>query len=72
MKLADIKIGTKLMAGFGIVLALVTLQSLYSIVQTARINDQSTVMATHWMPAACRPGRPKEFPACARPSSNTC
>jgi len=52
MKLADIKIGTKLMAGFGIVLALVTLQSLYSIVQTARINDQSTVMATHWMPAA--------------------
>ena len=43
MKLADIKIGTKLMAGFGIVLALVTLQSLYSIVQTARINAQSTL-----------------------------
>ena len=52
MRLKDVKIGTKLMGGFVIVLALVTLQSLYTMVQAARINAQSTTLANHWMPSA--------------------
>ncbi|MFN7446558.1 MAG: MCP four helix bundle domain-containing protein, partial [Curvibacter sp.] len=52
MRIKDVKIGTKLLGGFVIVLALVTLQSLYTMIQAARINSQSSTIADHWLPAA--------------------
>ncbi len=51
MRPKDLKIRTRLMAGFLLILVLVFVQGLYSVAQTSRVNAQSTLMTAHWMPA---------------------
>ena len=51
MKLSDFKIGTKLIGGFVIVLAIATTQSLFGIYQLRIVNDKSTEIAEIWLPS---------------------
>jgi methyl-accepting chemotaxis protein len=51
MRLSDLKIRTRLMGGFLVIILLVLVQSIYSITQTDRINEKSTLIVGHWLPA---------------------
>ena len=51
MKLSDIKISTKLIGGFAIVLALATAQSLFGLHTLSDVNDKSTEITDNWLPS---------------------
>ncbi|MFN4003505.1 MAG: methyl-accepting chemotaxis protein [Hylemonella sp.] len=56
MWLKDIKIGTKLMGGFVLVLALAALQSLLAVFGTHTLNRNTGELAEHWLPASTASG----------------
>jgi len=56
MRLKDIKIGSKLMGGFLLVLALAAIQALVAIFGTAALNSHSRALAEHWLPATSHAG----------------
>ena len=56
MRLKDVKIGTKLMGGFLLVLALAAVQALVAIFGTAALNSHSRALAEHWLPATSNAG----------------
>jgi methyl-accepting chemotaxis protein len=47
----DLKIASKLLVSFVVVLALTTFLGVFSIVQLAKVNQASTDLATNWMPS---------------------
>jgi len=47
----DLKIATKLLVAFSVVLILTVLLGVFSILQLAKVKETSTDLATHWMPA---------------------
>lgn len=51
MKLSDLKLSTKLIGGFAIVLALATVQSLYGVYVLKQVNDKSTEISENWLPS---------------------
>ena len=51
MKLSDLKLSTKLIGGFAIVLALATAQSLYGVYVLKQVNDKSTEISENWLPS---------------------
>jgi methyl-accepting chemotaxis protein len=51
MNLKNLGIRTKLMGGFGIVLAIAFVQSLLSMQQLHAVNDKSTDIAKNWLPS---------------------
>jgi len=56
MRLKDIKISTKLMMGFALVLALAGLQALLALYGTHALNTNSHELAEHWLPASSASG----------------
>ena len=56
MKLSDMRIGTKLMAGFILVLLLATAQGLLGLLQVGVINDKAADIADHWLPSVRQTG----------------
>ena len=56
MNLSDMRIGTKLMAGFILVLLLATAQGLLSVVQIGAVNDKAADLADHWLPSVRQTG----------------
>ena len=56
MKLADMRIGTKLMAGFILVLLLATAQGLLSVAQVGAVNDKAVEIADRWLPSVRQTG----------------
>ncbi len=56
MRLKDVKIGTKLMGGFVIVLCLAAAQSLYAVYGASELNDNSGEIAEHWLPGTLYTG----------------
>lgn len=50
MKLTDIRIGTKLMGGFILVLCLAAAQTLYAVYGVDELNDNSSQIADQWLP----------------------
>ena len=54
MKLADIRIGTKLLGGFILVLALGTLQGLYGLYQLNGVKNLTQELNTNWLPSGER------------------
>jgi methyl-accepting chemotaxis protein len=51
MKLKNIGIRTKLMGGFGLVLAIAFIQSLLSLQELRGVNGKSHELAEHWLPS---------------------
>ena len=51
MSLSDLKIQTKLLLGFGLVLALLIAVSAFALIQLHRVADQTTVISERWMPS---------------------
>ena len=47
----DLKIGTKLLMSFGVVLLLTLIMGVTAILSMARINEASTTLATQWLPS---------------------
>jgi len=56
MQLSDLKIGTKLMGGFVLVLLLGVAQSLYGVYGVGEVNDKSSEIASHWLPSVLHTG----------------
>jgi len=56
MKLTDIKIGTKLMGGFILVLCLAAAQTLYAVYGVGELNDNSSEIADQWLPGTLHTG----------------
>jgi len=56
MKLADIKIGTKLMGGFVLVLCLAAAQTLYAVYSVGELNGNSSEIADQWLPGTLHTG----------------
>jgi len=56
MRLKDVKIGTKLMGGFALVLVLAAIQSLLAVFGTSLLNRNASEMANHWLPATTHTG----------------
>jgi len=56
MKLTDIKIGTKLMGGFILVLCLAAAQTLYAVYGVGELNDNSSEIADQWLPGTLYTG----------------
>ncbi|WP_308296467.1 methyl-accepting chemotaxis protein [Rhizobacter sp. J219] len=52
MNLKNLGIRTKLMGGFGLVLAIALLQSLMSMQQLQSVNDKSSQLARDWLPSS--------------------
>ena len=51
MKLSNLKLGTKLIGGFAIVLAIATAQSLFGVHALKVVNDKSTEISENWLPS---------------------
>ena len=56
MRLKDVKIGTKLMGGFILVLVLAAIQSLLVVIGTSQLNGNATQITSHWLPATTHTG----------------
>ena len=56
MRLKDVKIGTKLMGGFVLVLVLAAIQSLLAVLGTSLLNHNASQIANHWLPATIHTG----------------
>ena len=56
MRLKDVKIGTKLMGGFILVLALAAIQSVLALVGTSILNSNASQIANHWLPSTMHTG----------------
>ena len=51
MKLSNLKLSTKLIGGFAIVLAIATAQSLFGVYALKTVNDKSTEISEDWLPS---------------------
>ena len=51
MKLSDLRLSTKLIGGFAVVLALATAQSLFGVSVLKQVNDKSTEISENWLPS---------------------
>src|SRR5271154_2654571 len=51
MSLSDLRIQTKLLLGFGLVLALLIAVSAFALIQLRKVAAQSTVISERWMPS---------------------
>jgi methyl-accepting chemotaxis protein len=51
MKLSNLKLRTKIIGGFAIVLALATAQSLFGVQQLQIVNNKSTEISENWLPS---------------------
>ena len=56
MRFKDVKIGTKLMGGFIVVLCLAAAQTLYAVYGTSSLNNNSSQIADHWLPGTRHAG----------------
>ncbi|MDP1936333.1 MAG: methyl-accepting chemotaxis protein [Hylemonella sp.] len=56
MKLTDIRIGTKLMGGFILVLCLAAAQTFYAVYGVGELNDNSSQIADQWLPGTLHTG----------------
>jgi len=55
----DLKIATKLLVSFTVVLALTASLGIFSIIELAKVKETSTDLATNWMPAIVAAGEVK-------------
>ena len=51
MKLSDLRLSTKLIGGFAVVLALATAQSLFGVSVLKQVNAKSTEISDNWLPS---------------------
>jgi methyl-accepting chemotaxis protein len=56
MRFKDVKIGTKLMGGFIVVLCLAAAQTLYAVYGTSTLNSHSSLIADRWLPGTRHAG----------------
>ena len=56
MRLKDVKIGTKLMGGFVVVLCLAAAQTLYAVYGTSALNHNASQIAERWLPGTRHAG----------------
>ncbi|WP_066710796.1 methyl-accepting chemotaxis protein [Curvibacter delicatus] len=56
MKLTDIRIGTKLMGGFILVLCLAAAQTFYAVYSVGELNGNSSQIADQWLPGTVHTG----------------
>ncbi|MFN4359243.1 MAG: methyl-accepting chemotaxis protein [Hylemonella sp.] len=56
MRFKDVKIGTKLMGGFIVVLCLAAAQTLYAVYGTSTLNSNSSLIADRWLPGTRHAG----------------
>jgi methyl-accepting chemotaxis protein len=56
MRLKDIKISSKLMGGFVLVLCLAATQTFYAVYQVSELNDNSSQIANQWLPGTLYTG----------------
>src|SRR5271170_6830927 len=51
MSLSDLRIQTKLLLGFGLVLALLIAVSAFALIQLRKVAGQTTIISERWMPS---------------------
>ena len=56
MRFKDVKIGTKLMGGFIVVLCLAAAQTLYAVYGTSALNSNASLIADRWLPGTRHAG----------------
>ena len=56
MRFKDVKIGTKLMGGFIVVLCLAAAQTLYAVYGTSTLNSNASLIADRWLPGTRHAG----------------